>query len=91
MNRLSHPHNGTRETSEYLRRMKVPRDKRIEYLEYFEAGTIQFQRAKDGSFDPTINRENLALPPNWNEITNFRQFPIKPGTPILRGKAAAQF
>ena len=106
------PYKGTREAARYLKGMGVPRAKRVEYLESFEAGTIQFQKAGESlygirfydgvnarpegqylfeTFSPHTNRKNLALPPKWNEMTGFRQFQIKPDTPILRGRAANQF
>ncbi|MCH2074455.1 MAG: hypothetical protein MK130_06295, partial [Puniceicoccaceae bacterium] len=35
-------------------------------------------------------RQSLALPPNWNQMTNFRQFQIRPGATIIEGPAASQ-
>ena len=35
-------------------------------------------------------RNSLALPPNWNQMTHFKQFQIRPGTIILEGPAARQ-
>ncbi|KDE67879.1 hypothetical protein FUSO7_13735 [Fusobacterium necrophorum BFTR-2] len=43
------------------------------------------------TFTPYINRENLALPFSWNEMTGIKQFQIKAGTIIFTGKAAPQF
>lgn len=35
-------------------------------------------------------RNSLALPPNWNQMTHFKQFQIRQGTTILEGPAARQ-
>ena len=42
------------------------------------------------TFTPEINRENLALPYEWNSMTGIRQFQINPGTIIIAGRAAPQ-
>lgn len=36
------------------------------------------------------SRQTLALDPEWNWMTGFRQFQIVPGTPVIQGRAAAQ-
>jgi hypothetical protein len=36
------------------------------------------------------SRGSLAIKPEWNAMTGFRQFQITPGTPIIQGRAAAQ-
>jgi hypothetical protein len=36
------------------------------------------------------SRQTLALDPEWNSMTGFRQFQIVPGTPVIQGRAAAQ-
>lgn len=35
-------------------------------------------------------RNSLALPPDWNQMTHFRQWRIRPGTTIFEGPAARQ-
>lgn len=35
-------------------------------------------------------RNSLALPTDWNQMTHFRQFQIRPGTTIFEGPAARQ-
>jgi RHS repeat-associated protein len=42
------------------------------------------------TFTPQTNRANLALPPKWNDMTGLRQYEVKPGTTLIRGKAAPQ-
>ncbi len=42
------------------------------------------------TFNPLTNRQNLALPPEWNRMTGFKQFQVKPGTIIIKGNAAPQ-
>jgi hypothetical protein len=42
------------------------------------------------TFTPQTNRINLSLPYNWNLMTNIKQFKIKEGTAIIKGKAASQ-
>jgi hypothetical protein len=36
------------------------------------------------------SRETLAIKPEWNDMIGFRQFRIRPGTPIIDGRAAGQ-
>ncbi|WP_261666571.1 hypothetical protein, partial [Fusobacterium necrophorum] len=43
------------------------------------------------TFTPYVNRENLALPPSWNQMTSIKQFQIKPETLMFKGKAGPQF
>lgn len=43
------------------------------------------------SFNPLTNRNNLALPPEWNSMTGIKQWRVKPGTEIIKGNAAPQF
>ena len=43
------------------------------------------------TFLPQVNRRNLALPPDWNRMTEIQQWKIKPGTIIIKGKAGPQF
>ncbi|WP_275658235.1 RHS repeat domain-containing protein, partial [Photorhabdus bodei] len=43
------------------------------------------------TFTPQTNRSGLALPPDWNGMTGIQQFQIKPGTTIIKGKAAPQY
>ena len=42
------------------------------------------------TFTPYINREGLALPPSWNQMTGIKQWQIEPGTIILKGIANSQ-
>ena len=42
------------------------------------------------TFTPNINREGLALPPSWNQMTGIKQWQIKPETVILKGIADSQ-
>ena len=42
------------------------------------------------TFTPEINRQNLALPYEWNSMTGIQQFQVKPGTTMITGSAAAQ-
>lgn len=41
-------------------------------------------------FSQLTNRENLALPYEWNSMTGIQQFQVKNGTTIITGKAAPQ-
>ncbi|WP_261659220.1 hypothetical protein, partial [Fusobacterium necrophorum] len=43
------------------------------------------------TFTPYVNRENLALPPSWNQMTGIKQFQIKPETLMFKGKTGPQF
>ncbi|MFP1779985.1 RHS repeat domain-containing protein, partial [Lonsdalea quercina] len=43
------------------------------------------------TFTPQTNRAGLALPPEWNGMTGIKQWQIKPGTTMIRGRAAPQF
>lgn len=36
------------------------------------------------------SRGSLAIKPEWNTMSGFRQFGIKPGTTVIEGRAAAQ-
>lgn len=42
------------------------------------------------TFTPLINRQNLALPYEWNSMTNIQQFQVREGTTMITGRAAAQ-
>ena len=42
------------------------------------------------TFTPLTNRENLALPYEWNEMTGIQQFQVKNGVTMITGNAAAQ-
>ena len=42
------------------------------------------------TFTSNINRDGLALPPSWNQMTGIKQWQIKPGTIILKGIADSQ-
>ena len=42
------------------------------------------------TFTPNINREGLALPPSWNQMTGIKQWQIKPETILLKGIADSQ-
>lgn len=42
------------------------------------------------TFSPLTNRENLALPYDWNGMTGIQQFQVKNGTTMLTGAAAPQ-
>lgn len=42
------------------------------------------------TFSPLTNRENLALPYEWNSMTDIQQFQVKNRTTIITGKAAPQ-
>lgn len=43
------------------------------------------------TFTSQTNRSGLALPPAWNEMTEIQQFQIKPGTTVIKEKAAPQY
>ncbi|MFL0504205.1 hypothetical protein ACH0B5_00530 [Ureibacillus sp. 179-F W5.1 NHS] len=43
------------------------------------------------TFSPQVNRNNLALPPDWNRMTGIQQWQVKPDTIIIKGKAGPQF
>ncbi len=51
----------------------------------FEKGHYLFD-----TFTPSINRNNLALPPSWNKMTHMKQFKIREGTMMIKGNAASQ-
>lgn len=36
------------------------------------------------------SRDSLAIVPEWNRMTEFRQWQIRPGTTIIEGRAASQ-
>ena len=42
------------------------------------------------TFTSNINRESLALPPSWNQMTGIKQWQIEPETAILKGIADSQ-
>ena len=42
------------------------------------------------TFSPLTNRQNLALPYEWNSMTGIQQFQIRKGTTMITGKAVAQ-
>ena len=42
------------------------------------------------TFTSEVNRANLALPPEWNSMSNFKQWKIKPGITVIKGRAAPQ-
>lgn len=42
------------------------------------------------TFSPLINRQNLALPYEWNSMQGIQQFQVKNGTMMITGNAAAQ-
>ena len=42
------------------------------------------------TFTTQTNRMNLSLPYEWNLMSNIKQFQVKSGTPIIKGKAKSQ-
>ena len=42
------------------------------------------------TFTPQINRNGLALPPDFNGMTGLKQWQITPGTTVIRGTVAPQ-
>lgn len=42
------------------------------------------------TFTPQTNRNNLALPPEWNGMTGINQFQVRKVTPMITGNAAPQ-
>ncbi len=44
----------------------------------------------NNTFTPLTNRENLALPPEWNKAYYIQQWQVKPGTIMLTGKVGPQ-
>jgi hypothetical protein len=42
------------------------------------------------TFSPLTNRNNLALPYEWNSMTGIQQFQVKSGTSMITGNAAGQ-
>lgn len=42
------------------------------------------------TFTPLTNRNNLALPYEWNSMTGIQQFQVKSGTTMITGRASAQ-
>jgi len=51
----------------------------------YEKGRYMFP-----SFANSTNRFGLALPYQWNRMTKLTQFQIRPGSPYIFGRAAAQ-
>ena len=51
----------------------------------FEKGRYLFE-----TFTNKTNRNNLTLPFEWNEMIKIKQFQIKEGSIILKGKVAPQ-
>ncbi|MBO8157599.1 MAG: hypothetical protein H0Z32_14305 [Bacillaceae bacterium] len=43
------------------------------------------------TFTGQINRKNLALPPEWNQMTKIQQWKVNPGSVIIKGNVAPQF
>lgn len=43
------------------------------------------------TFTPQINRRNLALPPEWNRMTNIQQWKVNPDTIMIKGKVGSQY
>jgi RHS repeat-associated protein len=43
------------------------------------------------TFGTLTNRNNLALPPDWNGMTGIKQWQVPSGTPMITGKAAPQY
>jgi hypothetical protein len=41
-------------------------------------------------FSSYTNRDGLALPPSWNQMTGIKQWQIEPGTIMLKGIADSQ-
>lgn len=103
------PYTGIRQASQYLRDMNVPREQRVQWLQSFDARTMQVRTAGAGEygirFFDNVNafpqgrflfetfpasRESLGLSPQWNQMSGFTQWQIRPGTTILEGRAASQ-
>ena len=42
------------------------------------------------TFSPQTNRQNLALPYEWNSMTGIQQFQVRPETTMIIGNAAVQ-
>lgn len=42
------------------------------------------------TFSPLTNRQNLALPYEWNSMSGIQQFQVRSGTTMITGNAAAQ-
>ena len=43
------------------------------------------------TFGPQTNRNNLALPPDWNGMTGIKQWYVPSGTQMITGGAAPQY
>ncbi|MBI4658415.1 MAG: RHS repeat-associated core domain-containing protein [Verrucomicrobia bacterium] len=99
---------GIRQASRYLQEMGVPRAKRVEILQSFEAQNMVVRPAGQSEFGLRYfsdanraggsylfetfpaSRSSLAIKPEWNTMSGFRQFQIRPGAIVLEGRAAAQ-
>jgi len=58
-------------------------------LEGYNGATAKGQYLNN-TFTPLTNRENLALPPEWNKAYYIQQWQIKPGTVMITGKVGPQ-
>ena len=99
---------GIRQASQYLKEMGVPRAKRVEILQSFEAQNMVVKQAGQTEFGLRYfsdanraggsylfetfpaSRSSLAIKPEWNTMSGFRQFQVRPGVTVLEGRAAAQ-
>lgn len=102
------PYAGVKQASEFLKRMGVSRNDRVQILQSFEEGTISVRQAGSSEFglryhsDPSragggylfetfpASRESLAIKPEWNDMTGFRQYQVRPGATIIEGRASPQ-
>jgi RHS repeat-associated protein len=102
------PYAGVKQASEFLKRMGVSRNDRVQILQSFEEGTLSVRQAGSSEFglryhsDPSragggylfetfpASRESLAIKPDWNDMTGFRQYQVRPGATIIEGRASPQ-
>lgn len=59
-------------------------------LRFYGGGANAEGRYLFETFSPLTNRQNLALPYEWNSMTGIQQFQIRNGTTMITGKVAAQ-
>ncbi|MGG5342499.1 hypothetical protein [Enterococcus sp. AZ192] len=60
-------------------------------LRFYGGGAQPKGRYLFETFTDAINRENLALPANWNSMEGIAQFQVKEGTQFIAGTVGPQF
>ena len=90
--------NNIKESINYLKNMTVERAGKTEYaIRFYDINykTNPRHPKPNGqflfkTFSSYTNRESLALPPSWNQMTGIKQWQLKPETIIFKGTAAPQ-